>query len=106
MPANHFSELGPDAERGIEPCRRLLADKCDLFPSHGSHGAAVAGDVASAEPDASALDERVAGKQTENRRRSDRFAASGLADDSDDLPGVDIEADVLYYLHRSPCAAE
>ena len=100
-----FLELPADRHRGVERGHRLLEDHADPGPAQGAQGLrrhrhhvpALEADGAARQPDRGR-------HEPHHGAGGQGLARAGFADDADDLPGEDLEGDVVHDL--AACGAD
>ena len=99
MGAQRLDDLVADADHRMQRRARVLEDHGDLGAAQRAHRPFVDGDEIGAVEARRSVERRVA-KQSHQRQRDRRLAATALADEPQRLPLFDLEGDAVDRSHR------
>ena len=97
MPAHDFEELRADPEDRVQRQIRVLRDEADAAAADAPVQLALAErqQVVAGKADLAGFDLRAVRQDAEHGAHHGRFAAAGLADDAEDVSGLEREIDMV-----------
>ena len=105
--ADRLDELPTDREQRVQAGQRVLEDRADASPAHRLEGAfGQPLDALPREPDLAAGDAPGRLQQAEDRHAGHRLPGAALPDHAEDLPGGDLEREIVHGPQRPLAGGE